>query len=665
MAYATTAPGGLRYMPALDGLRAVAVVAVLCYHADVGWASGGYFGVDAFFVLSGFLITSLLLVEWDRDGRIDLGAFWARRARRLLPALGLVLLAVVAYAAWIAQPVELRQLRASALSTIGYVANWHQILSEQSYFEQFAAPSPLRHTWSLAIEEQFYLVWPLLVLGVLCLRRGSVRALAGLCAVLAAGSAVWMAVLFDPDTDPSRVYYGTDTRLQSLAIGALLATVAARKGAVEGRVGRVLLHGAALGAAAALALVWTTTSDRDAWQYRGGFAATALLVAVVIASVTQPEHRGPLGAVLSLRPLRWVGTISYGLYLWHWPVYVFLDEARTGRTGGALVALRLAVTFAVSTVSYALVERPVRHGVWRGWTVRFATPAAPTALAVAVVVATSGAAAPAFRDVQASDLEPPQPVAARRADAATTAEKPLRVMLVGDSVADSLGPGLERVAREHDFVLWNASVPGCGIATDVGDRWFGEWRGVEPRCLPGWRERWPAQLAEFRPHVVVALFGAQDAFDRRIDGHVVAFDAPEGEALAREELGAALDTLSSTGARVILLTTPYYRLGWPQRVELKRSPLHEPWVDRYNAIQRDVAATRDEAVEVVDLNAFLDPGGTWTDTVDGMKVRSYDRSHLSPLGARVVARWLLPEILRAGRTARADAPAPVAARIDR
>lgn len=665
MADATPAPSGLRYMPALDGLRAVAVVAVLLYHADVPWAAGGYFGVDAFFVLSGFLITSLLLVEWDRGGGIDLRAFWARRARRLLPALGLVLLAVVGYAAWVAQPVELRQLRSNALSTIGYVANWHQIFSEQSYFEQYAAPSPLRHTWSLAIEEQFYLVWPLLVLGVLRLRRGSVRALAGVCAVLAAGSAVWMAVLFDPGSDPSRVYYGTDTRVQSLAIGALLATIAARKGAVDGRVGRAFLHGAALGAAAVLALVWTTTSERDAWQYRGGFAATALLVAIVIASVTQPEHPGPLGAALSLRPVRWVGTISYGLYLWHWPVYVLLDEARTGRTGGALVALRLTVTLAVSVASYTLVERPIRHGAWRGWTVRLATPAAAVALVVAVVVATAGAVPPALREVQASELEPPEPRAARQVDSATIAEEPLRVMLVGDSVADSLSPGLERVAREHGFLLWNASVPGCGIATDIGDRWFAEWRGVEPRCLPGWRDRWPRQLAEFRPHVVVALFGAQDAFDRRIDGHVVRFDTPEGETLARAELGGALDTLSSTGARVLLLTTPYYRLGWPQRVELERSPLHEPWIDRYNAIQRDVAAARDGSVEVVDLNAFLNPGGTWTDTIDGVKVRSYDRSHLSPLGARVVARWLLPEVLQAGRAGRADAPAPVAARIRR
>ncbi|GIU87519.1 MAG: membrane protein [Acidimicrobiia bacterium] len=664
MADATPA-GDLRYMPALDGLRAAAVVAVLLYHADVPWAAGGYLGVDAFFVLSGFLITSLLLAEHDRTGRIDLAAFWARRARRLLPALALVVAAVAAYAAFVARPVELPGLRADALATLGYAANWHQILSEQSYFEQYASPSPLRHTWSLAIEEQFYLLWPLFVLGVLRLRRGSVRALGVACGVLAAASAVWMAVLYEPGADPSRVYYGTDTRVQSLAVGALLATVAARRGPVRGRAGSLVLHGGALAAAAVLAAAWATTSDRDPWQYRGGFALTAVLVALVIASATQPVRPGPLARALSVRPLRWVGTISYGLYLWHWPVYVLLDEARTGLRGPALLALRLAVTFAVATASFALVEQPIRRGAGSPRAVRVALPAGATALVAAVVVATAGAVPPAFRDVEASELRPPEAVAARRdARVAAPAPEPRRVMVVGDSVADSLAPGLERYAPDHDLLVWNAAVPGCGIATDVGDRWFAEWRGVEPRCLPGWRERWPAQLAEFRPEVVVGLFGAQDAFDRRIDGRVVRFDTPEGEALARAELGEALDVLSSTGARVLLLTTPYYRLGWPQRVEVERSPLHEPWVDRWNAIVRDVASKR-VAVRVLDLNAFLNPAGTWTDTIDGIKVRSYDRSHLSPLGARVVAKWLLPEIERALADRHATRPTPLAAGVAR
>jgi peptidoglycan/LPS O-acetylase OafA/YrhL len=202
----------LRYMPALDGLRAVAVAGVLLYHGDVTWARGGYLGVDAFFVLSGFLITTLLLAEWRTNGAIDLVDFWRRRARRLLPALFLVLGAVALFAATWAPTDTLERLRGDAFATLGYVANWRFIWSSDSYFAQFSSPSPLQHVWSLAIEEQFYLVWPPAFLVLLRVTGGSRRAVLGITAGLAAGSALLMAVLFTPGADPSRVYYGTDTR---------------------------------------------------------------------------------------------------------------------------------------------------------------------------------------------------------------------------------------------------------------------------------------------------------------------------------------------------------------------------------------------------------------------------------------------------------------------
>jgi peptidoglycan/LPS O-acetylase OafA/YrhL/lysophospholipase L1-like esterase len=650
---------GLRYMPALDGLRALAVLAVLLYHGDVSWAEGGYFGVDAFFVLSGFLITSLLLTEWSQSGRIDLKAFWSRRARRLLPALLLVLAAVALYAWLFALPIELRQLRRDALSTLGYVANWNQIVSDQSYFEQFAVPSPLRHAWSLGIEEQFYIVFPLLLLLVMRATRGSRVALAGVCTVLAVASIAQMVRLYDASSDPSRVYYGTDTRMHSLLIGALLAVLLSRASWTSSdRAVHAALRWLAPVAAVALGFIWLTTSELDPWQYRGGFAIAGVLVALVIAGVTQAGRPGPLGFVLSIPVVRWIGVISYGLYLWHWPIYVFLSPDRTGLAGTRLLGARLTVTFAVAAASFYLVERPVRFGDWRGWQVRVATPAGAAALVVAVVLATGGNVPPAFESMAVSDVQqPPPPVAAERTYGAVDGDiaagdvkrDPMRVMLVGDSVAHSLAPGMYRVAEKEGFLFWDVSVPGCSLATDVGERWFDFWRGIEPACMPGWRERWPQQIDVFRPDIVVTLFGGQDAYDRRVDGEVTEFDTPEGDALAQQDLEEAVELLSSRGAHVALLSVPYYRLGWPMEIDLERSPFNDSWVDRYNTMQERVERQRDGQVSILDLNTYIGPDGTWTDTVDGVQVRLFDRVHLSEEGADFVARWLAPQLERIGR----------------
>ena len=637
---------GLRYMPALDGLRALAVLAVLLYHGDVSWAAGGYFGVDAFFVLSGFLITSLLLVEWERANRIDLKAFWIRRARRLLPALILVLAAVAVYAWIVALPNELSPLRRDAFTTLGYVANWNQILTDSSYFDQFAAPSALRHTWSLAIEEQFYLIWPLIVFGILKWRRGSHRALFITCAVLAAASAAWMAILFEPGKDPSRVYYGTDTRAQGLLIGAMLAVLMIHFGGIRDALRRNALHVVAFVAFIGLLAIWWATDEGDAWQFRGGYVLTAVLVAIIIASVTQPEGGGPLGRALSWKPMIEIGLISYGLYLWHWPIYVYLSSNRTGLEGGALLALRLGVTFLIAIASYTFVEMPIRRGGLRGWRVRIAAPATAAVLVGAVLVSTTGGVPAVVENVSASELVAP-PIAIDAA--AQAAQRPPRVLLVGDSMARSLGPGLERAAASGEFQFWDASVPGCGLASDVGERWFAAWQGTDPRCLPTWRERWPAQLQEYDPDIVIALFGAQDAFDRRVDGAEIRFDEAQGSLLAQQDLTEALTMLSSTGAEVTLLTTPYYVLGWPQQVQVERSPLNEDWIDRYNLLQRAVGARLSEGapggVRILDLNRYLAPERTWTDTVSGIKVRSFDRCHLSPEGADFVAAWLVPRLL--------------------
>ncbi len=650
----------LTYKPALDGIRALAVAAVLCYHAGFGWAKGGFLGVDAFFVLSGYLITSILLAEWNATGGIGLLTFWTRRARRLLPALFLMLIGVAFYALTMASQLEMDKIRADAIATIAYVANWRQVFAGQSYFDQFTLPSPLRHTWSLAIEEQYYLVWPLLLLGLLRLPlekvglpRFSPRRLLGVTVALAAASALLMALLFHPGGDPSRVYYGTDTRAQSLLIGSSLAILLGQLGPVRDGFMRWMLDMAAVECAIAVCWVWVHASGNDAFLYRGGFLLLALGVAVVITAAVQPEG-GVVGRALSLPPLRWLGLISYGVYLWHWPIYLMLTPARTGLTGwdGYQVFLvRVVATLAVATASYHFLEMPIRRGAFRyrkvAWT--FA-PSGALALGVVLVLVTrvSMPPMPQMQQVEGMTL---------MRDAVPTQAvdlPPLKVMIVGDSEGYSMLPGLRQVAAEDNVILKDVVGTGCGSldldrAPDPNsqDPQNNRSQAVADTCR-GWHATWPGEVSAFQPDVVLWVFGPWDGFNLEANGQLLESGSPGWHDFLMSGLEKNLAVFTAQGAsKFIILTYPYYRPPvWDQLPNADQLE-HDAWQRIYdvNQVYWEFAAAHPDKVAIIDLNHFVCPEGKYSDIeMDGVKLR-LDGGHFTPAGSVPVAKWLVPQVL--------------------
>ncbi len=349
-----------RYMPGLDGLRALSVLAVIAYHLNMKWAQGGLIGVAIFFVISGYLITDQILIQKQRYGRLDLKDFWIRRARRLLPAMFCMLLFV---AIWLLllDPDRLNHLQGDYLSSLFYVNNWWLIFHQVSYFESFGPPSPIGHLWSLSIEEQFYLIWPLLLL--LTHRRGKLFVM-----ILAAAvaSALAMAFLYVPGSDPSRVYYGTDTRMFGLLIGAALAVVwpSHKLNAAVSKASRFSMDIIGSISLIALIVMMHLMNEYDASLYRGGFLGLSVLTAIVIAVLAHPASL--LAKVLGLRPLKWIGVRSYSLYIWHYPVIILTNPSNQAVTPGPLlIAFQIAASFALAALSYKYVEEPLRRGSLR------------------------------------------------------------------------------------------------------------------------------------------------------------------------------------------------------------------------------------------------------------------------------------------------------------
>jgi peptidoglycan/LPS O-acetylase OafA/YrhL len=359
-----------RYMPGLDGLRAIAVLAVIAFHEQFSWAPGGLLGVAVFFTLSGYLITDLLLSSWLATGSVHLANFWLRRARRLLPAL-FVMLAVVTAWVTLLDRARLSSLRGAVGAAATYWSNWYLILQNQSYFSRFAPPEPLDHLWSLAVEEQFYLIWPwVLLLGLYFIRRRrSARAISWLAlptVVLAAASAALMWLSYEPAVDPTRAYEGTDTRAFGLLIGAALAMVwSSGRAARSARTAQRALDVPGFAGLAVIAVMVWRVGQYSSFLYHGGLVLLSVATAAVVAAAAGPATL--VGAALSWRPLRWIGVRSYGIYLWHYPVIVLTSPAHSTEDLPRAV-WQIAASIGLAALSWKYVEEPVRHGaIERAW----------------------------------------------------------------------------------------------------------------------------------------------------------------------------------------------------------------------------------------------------------------------------------------------------------
>jgi peptidoglycan/LPS O-acetylase OafA/YrhL len=627
---------GKERISSLDGIRAVALLIIMGYHFGVGWLQGGFFSLDIFYVLSGYLITGLLTSEYRRRGGIKLSAFWLRRARRLLPALVIVLVAVTLMIRF-AEPAGLYpDFRMSALSALFYFSNWWQIAASGNYFVATGAVSPLTHTWSLAVEEQFYLIWPLVVLAVMGLSRTfarGIRALLVLSVLGALASAVEMVLLYSPSANITRLYFGTDTHAQSILIGAAMACsmtiIQMRRGndgmapqAASPVARRILIVVGLAGFAGTLTLTYTLQGT-SAFDYQGGFTLSALsAAAIIVGAVCVPG--GPIARFLSLSPLVWVGTISYGAYLWHYPVYVYLDAARTGLAGVSLLAVRFACTVVLAAASYYLVERPVMYGTfWRSLT---ATVPATAVLVVTVVVVLVGTTAAATAIPSVGSIQGQSDPAGGHG---------IPVVMTGDSTALTLAQALGYWSTESksDLAVIDKGSVGCGIAEGRYYEMNGTSNRVPSACNPDAppSAQWPALLKDwlvrYRPRVVVLLAGRWEVFDRtNLAGQVTNITHPNYARYVQGQIQRFVSIASSDGARVVLMTAPYYDSGEQPDGQplLEDSPVR---VRDYNQLVQKVATANPQVVSVVDLNAIVSPQGRFTTTIGAVTVRAPDGVH--------------------------------------
>jgi peptidoglycan/LPS O-acetylase OafA/YrhL len=622
------------YYPALDGLRAVAVALVLAFHLGIPGFRAGYLGVDLFFVISGFIITRLLVAEWRRERAIGLRSFWARRAKRLLPALVAVLAFTSSLSLARSPYLNLQGIGAYTAAALFYSENWYLMAaSPTSYFSR-TYPLPLQHTWSLSVEEQFYLVWPLVL--VLMLRSGAGasrssrnRALWRLAVATAgagAASAGAMAVMGWAGARVDAIYYNTGCRAFELLAGALLAVLTCSR-SPTGKRRALALDAVAAGGFATL--VWLL-GPSPALFFKGlGAVFVAFCAVLVYSAVFNPL--GAVGRALGWRPIAYVGKLSYSLYLWHWPIICLLAPATLGFSGLRLGLLRLGVSVAAAWLSYHLVEAPMRRASYSG-----ALPKAAAVFACGAVLVFS----------QVSGLMRPSWALSRRAATTTRAAAPVedphhprqvvRIAEVGDSVALQASIAIDAALGSSGGVVdvYNATAPGWGLTAGAS------WQIV------------PLGVAKARVQVVLATWTIDNAYI-----------AKNGLPAYLPLLDRFVQGLISAGAQAVVLVEqpPLPPPDAPAALERFPGMSQRGWLGWNEAAQME-AARHPGKVFFFRAASSLEEGGRFAwflpapwDTGIKVRARQLDGLHLCPAGAALYAEAVAEQ---ASAELRLPAPAP-------
>jgi len=655
------------YEPSLDGIRAFSVIAVMLYHANIAWLPGGFLGVEVFFVVSGFLITSLLIEERESTQRIDLKQFWIRRARRLLPVFFVMLCATAVCVAFYATD-SAPDFRRDVLPSLGYFSNWWQIFAvDTPYFAASSLPV-LRHLWSLAVEEQWYLIWPLLftfIFGAKWMRPKISGALLLLCS-----GAIIIATAFrfaqDNETRTNFLYLSTVTRSSGLLLGAAVALLWRpwRKTPTRLVLTRSLVADAlAIVSIVVIGVLMATVHVVDARLYQGGLAATTIASAVVVAVVMRPNGVF-VQKFFSQELFVEIGRRSYGLYLWHWPIFVITHA----RDSGNRLAVAIAITAIINEFVYQFVEIPTRQGAlgnwWRNRQQLSAMRRRLPVLIAAVVVASLGITGVKVVGIEARDLaidsssatlvfEVPTTVvdtatslvpAPALTTTTTIAKLPRTMLIVGDSQAHALAIN-KPSGMEKTFVVADGSIDGCGIydrGVGVGGT-NGNFRRNFANCV-GFEKSWAKSATKTRADVALVVIGAWEVLDLKINGFTFAFNTSPADTMFRTQMKRGIDALRSTGATVALLEVacmrPVDSKGGPVPALPQRGD--DARTRHLNDLMREIAAPEDDGV------FFISGPKEWcTDpTISTSLSYRWDGVHAYKPGAKLIFETIATLILQ-------------------